>query len=127
MLQTVNPQTDKNKDLKPKVLNNAGDLFNEMYYIYKDKYNEEKNGLNPKKTKKALLQKIETKPIDDHQYEYEEEENSDEKNPLKNLIKKSLLQKIETYSWLSVRVWTRRKSWWKKPLKKLGGYSENQH
>ena len=98
MLQTVNPQTDKNKDLKPKVLNNAGDLFNEMYYIYKDKYNEEKNGLNPKKTKKALLQKIETKPIDDHQYEYEEEENSDEKNPLKNLIKKSLLQKIETYS-----------------------------
>ena len=57
MLKTVNPQTDKNKDLKPKVLNNAGDLFNEMYYIYKDKYNEEKNGLNAKKNKKSFTTK----------------------------------------------------------------------
>ena len=125
MLKTVNPQADKNKDLKPKVLNNAGDLFNEMYYIYKDKYNEEKNGLNAKNKKTLYYKKL--KLIDDHQYEYEEEENPDEKNPLKNLIKKSLLQKIEIYSWLSVRVWRRRKSWWKKPLKKLGGYSKNQH
>ena len=58
MLKTVNPQTDKNKDLKPKVLNNAGDLFNEMYYIYKDKYNEEKNGLNAKKQKKLYYKKL---------------------------------------------------------------------
>ena len=96
MLKTVNPQADKNKDLKPKVLNNAGDLFNEMYYIYKDKYNEEKNGLNAKNKKTLYYKKL--KLIDDHQYEYEEEENADEKNPLKNLIKKSLLQKIEIYS-----------------------------
>ena len=58
-LKTVDPQTNENKVLKPKVLGNAEDLFYELYYIYKDKYNEEKDGLNTKK-KKILLQKIET-------------------------------------------------------------------
>ena len=41
-LKAVDPQTDENKVLQPKVLDNVGDLFNELYYIYKDKYNEEK-------------------------------------------------------------------------------------
>ena len=58
-LKTVDPQTNENKVLKPKVLGNAEDLFYKLYYIYKDKYNEEKDGLNTKK-KKILLQKIET-------------------------------------------------------------------
>ena len=58
--KAVNPQTDENKVLKPKVLDNVGDLFNELYYIYKDKYNEEKDGLNAKNKKTFLLQKIET-------------------------------------------------------------------
>ena len=31
--ENVNPQTEANKDLKVKVLENAGDIFNEMYYI----------------------------------------------------------------------------------------------
>ena len=44
-------ETDENKVLKPKVLDNVGDLFNELYYIYKDENNEEKDCLN-KKTKK---------------------------------------------------------------------------
>ena len=35
-------------------------FFNELYYIYKDKYNEEKDGLNAKNKKTFLLQKIET-------------------------------------------------------------------
>ena len=50
-LKTVDPQTNKNKVLKPKVLDNVGDLFNELYYIYKDKYNEEKDGLTTKNKK----------------------------------------------------------------------------
>ena len=50
-LQTVNPQADKNKDLKLKVLNDAEDLFNWLYYIYQDKYNEEKYNLNTKDKK----------------------------------------------------------------------------
>ena len=49
-LKAVDPQTNENKVLKPKVLDNVGDLFNDLYYIYKDKYNEEKDGLD-KKTK----------------------------------------------------------------------------
>ena len=62
-LNAVDPQTNENKVLKPKVLDNVGDLFNDLYYIYKDKYNEEKDGSNTKnntKTKTFLLQKIET-------------------------------------------------------------------
>ena len=34
-LKSVDPQTDKNKALKQKILDNVGDLFNELYYIYK--------------------------------------------------------------------------------------------
>ena len=45
--------------MKPKVLDNVGDLFNDLYYIYKDKYNEEKDGLNTK-DKKLLLMIINT-------------------------------------------------------------------
>ena len=41
-LKIVNPQTDENKNLQEKVLNDVRDLFNQLYYIYKDKYNEEK-------------------------------------------------------------------------------------
>ena len=53
-------QTDEDKVLKPKVLDNVGDL-NDLCYIYKDTYNEEVDGLNTKKKQKTfLLQKIET-------------------------------------------------------------------
>ena len=59
-LKAVNPQTNENKELKPKVLDNVGDLFNDLYYIYKDKYNEEKDGLNTKNKKLLYYKKIET-------------------------------------------------------------------
>ena len=42
MLKNVTPKADENKDLQKKVLNDVGDIFNELYYIYKDKYNEKK-------------------------------------------------------------------------------------
>ena len=35
-----------NKGLKARVLDNAGDLFSDLYYIYQERYNEEKNDLN---------------------------------------------------------------------------------
>ena len=47
--KTVDLQTNENRVLKPKVLDNVGDLFNELYDISIDKYNEEKDGLNKKK------------------------------------------------------------------------------
>ena len=49
--KVLDPQTNENKVLKPKVLDNVRDLFNDPYYIYKDKYNEEKDGLNTKEKK----------------------------------------------------------------------------
>ena len=57
-LKAVDPQTDENKVLKPKVLDNVGDLFNELFYIYKDKYNEEKDGLNTKNKKLFYYKKL---------------------------------------------------------------------
>ena len=60
-LKAVDPQTDENKVLKPKVLDNVGDLFNELYYIYKGKYNEEKDGLNTKNKKKQKKKRNTTK------------------------------------------------------------------
>ena len=71
-LKTVDPQTNENKVLKPKVLDNVGDLFNELYYIYKDKYNEEKDGLNTKNKNFFYYKKL--RVTDDYQYESEEEE-----------------------------------------------------
>ena len=47
-LKSVNPQTEANKDLRAKVLDNAGDIFNELYHISKEKYEEEKDALNEK-------------------------------------------------------------------------------
>ena len=49
--KNVSPQTKTNENLKEKVLGNIGDLYNELYYIYKDKCNEEINSLNTKDTK----------------------------------------------------------------------------
>ena len=57
--KNINPQTDENKVLKPKVLDDAEDLFNELHYIYKDKYNEEKDSINTK-DKKCFTARIET-------------------------------------------------------------------
>ena len=85
-LNTVNQQTDENKALKPKVLGNVGDLFNELYYIYKGKYNEKKDSLNTKNKKDFYYKKL--RLTDDYQYEPEEEkekqQQTSKKEPLKN-------------------------------------------
>ena len=50
-LKNVIPQTKNNEYVKPKVLDNVEDLFNDLYYIYKERYEEEKDALNEKDTK----------------------------------------------------------------------------
>ena len=35
-VKTVNPQTDENENLQKNVLDGIGDLFKELYSIYKD-------------------------------------------------------------------------------------------
>ena len=45
----INPQKKtRTKELKNKELFNVRDLYNELYYIYKDKYNKEINNLDTK-------------------------------------------------------------------------------
>ena len=51
-LKKLTPQIKKNENLKAKVLENVRDLFNELHYIYKEKYEEEKDALNKKDTQK---------------------------------------------------------------------------
>ena len=48
MFKKLNPQTKGKEDLKGKVKDNAGDLFNESHYVCQDKCNEEENDLNIK-------------------------------------------------------------------------------
>ena len=42
----LNPRTKENEDLQGKVLDNVGDFSNDLYYIYKERYEEERNTLN---------------------------------------------------------------------------------
>ena len=70
-LKNVTPRTKANEELKEKVLNDARDLFNDLYYIYKDKYNEEENNLNTKDKKLRLT--------DDYKYEPEVEQQTSKK------------------------------------------------
>ena len=72
--------------MKPKVLDNVGDLFNELYYIYKDKYNEEKDGLNTKNKNFFYYKKL--RVSDDYQYESEEEEKEKQQQNSKKPDKK---------------------------------------
>ena len=93
-LKSVNPHTEANKDLKAKVFDYAGDIFNELYYIYKKKYEEEKDALNEKEKKKLDYTKL--RVFDDYEYESEEEEKETDKKldkkeppkPTKNSVKK---------------------------------------
>ena len=48
----------KKKELKNKVLSNAENLYNELYYIYKDKYNKEINSLDTKNKEKLGYKKL---------------------------------------------------------------------
>ena len=73
--------------MKSKVLDNVEDLFNDLYYIYKDKYNEEKDGLNAKNKKLLYYKKLR---LENYQFESEEGKSLKKKNNrlVKNLIKK---------------------------------------
>ena len=49
----VAPRTKDKRILKNKVLSNARNLYNGLYYIYKDKYNKEINSLNTENKKSS--------------------------------------------------------------------------
>ena len=66
------------KELNNEVLSNVRDLYNELYYIYKDKYNKEINNLNTENKKKLDDKKLR---LSDDLYSCEEgqEEEQEEK------------------------------------------------
>ena len=90
-LKTVHRQTNENKVLKPKFLDNVGDLFNYLYYIYKDKYNEVKDVLNTKNKNLFYYKKL--RLTDDYQYEPEEEKEEEKQETSKKSDKKEPPQK----------------------------------
>ena len=92
--KAVNSQTNENKVLKPKVLDNAEDLFNDLYYIYKDKCNEEKDGLNTKNKRCLNYKKLR---LDDYQHKSEEEKQETSKKLDKKDEEPKLDKKTETY------------------------------
>ena len=57
-LKNVAPRTKDNENKKKEVLNNAEDLYNELYYIYKDKYIEKENNLNKKNFKNLITKNL---------------------------------------------------------------------
>ena len=57
-LKKVSPQTKKNDDLNAKVLGITGDLFNELHYIFKERYKDEKDVLDKKDIKKFNYTKL---------------------------------------------------------------------
>ena len=68
----------KRKELKDKVLKDAREFYNELYYIYKDKYNEKINSLDTKNRKELDYKKL--RLSDNYLYSSEEEqEKQDEK------------------------------------------------
>ena len=67
--------------MTPKVLDNVGDLFNDLFYVYKDKYNEGKRGLNTKNKKLFYYKNL--RLTDDYQYGSEEEKQQTSKKPNK--------------------------------------------
>ena len=78
----VHPLTKNNKDLIVKLLDNSGDLFNELYYVYKEKYEEETGALNKKYIEKFDYTKL--RLTDDYLYESEEEKEQTDKKPTKS-------------------------------------------
>ena len=70
-LKNVNPRTKDNENLKNKVLKDAGDLYNDSYYICKNKYNKEISSLDAENKKQLDYKKL--RLTDDYQYPPEEE------------------------------------------------------
>ena len=70
-LKNVASRKEEKKELKNKVLSNAENLYNELYYIYKDKYNKEINSLDTKNREKFDYKKLK---FSDDLYSSEEEQ-----------------------------------------------------
>ena len=57
-LKNVGSRKKEKKELKNKVLSNAKNLYNKLYYIYEDKYNREIKSLDTKNKEKFDHKKL---------------------------------------------------------------------
>ena len=76
-LKNLTPRTENNKKLKQEMLINAGDLYNSLYYIYKNNYNKKINSLSTKNKIKLDYKKL--RVSDDYLYSSEKEQEEQEK------------------------------------------------
>ena len=107
-LKAVDPQTNENKVLKSKVSDNIRDLFNELYYICKDKYNEEKDDLNTKDKKRLYYKKM--RLTNDYQLESEEVKKEEKKKQIsKKPDKKEPPKKLTKDDWIEFNEWVNKK------------------
>ena len=75
--KTVAPRRKDKRIIKNKVLSNARNLYSDLYYIYKNKYNKEINRLNTKNTIKLDYNKL--RLAGDYEYLSEEEQEEQQK------------------------------------------------
>ena len=101
-LKNVSPQKKPNEDLQANVLDNVGDIFNELYYIYKEIHVEEKDALNKKDTKKFNYTKL--RLADNYQCESKKEEKqTDIKHDKKEAPKKPTRIDAKEFSELIIK------------------------
>ena len=90
-LNKLKPQKENNKKRKQEVLTNVGDIYNELYDIYKSKYNKNINSLDAKNKKKLDYKKLR---LSDNYLCSSEEEEKEEKQKLTKDDYKSLIKQI---------------------------------
>ena len=75
-LDNLKPRTKDNEKLKQKVLNNVADIYNELYYVSKSKYNKKIDRLTAENKKKFDYKKL--RLSDNHLYLSEEEQEKEQ-------------------------------------------------
>ena len=78
-LNNLTPWTENKEKIKQEVLNNFGDIYNKLYYIYKNKYNEKINSLSTKNRIKLDYKKLKLADIYDYLSDEEQKEKQKEK------------------------------------------------
>ena len=71
-LNKLKPQKENNKKRKQEVLTNVGDIYNELYDVYKSKYSKKIDKLSTKDKKKLDYKQL--RFSDNYQYSSEEEQ-----------------------------------------------------
>ena len=75
-LINLKPQTRNNKHKRLEVLIHAGDIYDELYNIYRSKYNKKINSLSAKNKKKFDYKQL--KISDDYRYSSDEEQEKEQ-------------------------------------------------